>query len=82
MKDLRVDEAPAPKENLPPQMPNDPAIVGVSAFLAPLLLLALLSPDVTSRLAGYHDEPFSDVKHIFLSELRKKPMLISPLPSF
>lgn len=32
VKDLRVDEAPAPKENLPPQMPNDPAIVGVSTI--------------------------------------------------
>lgn len=28
VKDLVVDEAPAPKE--PPQMPNDPAILGVS----------------------------------------------------
>lgn len=28
VKDLRVEEAP--KENLPPAMPNDPAILGVS----------------------------------------------------
>lgn len=33
VKDLRIEEAPAPtKENQPP-MPNDPAIVGVSVFL-------------------------------------------------
>lgn len=32
VKDLRIEEAPAPpKENHPP-MPNDPAIVGVSIF--------------------------------------------------
>lgn len=30
VKDLRVEEAPAAKENQPPPMPNDPAIVGVS----------------------------------------------------
>lgn len=31
MKDLRVEETPAVKENKPPQVPNDPAILGVSA---------------------------------------------------
>jgi hypothetical protein len=30
VKDLRIEEAPAAKENKPPQMPNDPAILGVS----------------------------------------------------
>lgn len=30
VKDLRIEEAPAPKENKPPQVPNDPAILGVS----------------------------------------------------
>lgn len=31
VKDLRIEEGPAaPKENQPPPMPNDPAIVGVS----------------------------------------------------
>ncbi|TVY47404.1 Protein sum2 [Lachnellula occidentalis] len=28
VKDLRVEEPPAPKENKPPQVPNDPAILG------------------------------------------------------
>lgn len=30
VKDLRIEEAPAAKENKPPTMPDDPAIVGVS----------------------------------------------------
>lgn len=29
VKDLRIEEAPAVKENKPPQVPNDPAILGV-----------------------------------------------------
>ena len=33
VKDLRIEEAPAPKENKPPQVPNDPAILGVSAHV-------------------------------------------------
>lgn len=33
VKDLRIEEAPAAKENKPPQVPNDPAILGVSARL-------------------------------------------------
>ncbi|TVY90666.1 Protein sum2 [Lachnellula willkommii] len=28
VKDLRIEERPAPKENKPPQVPNDPAILG------------------------------------------------------
>lgn len=30
VKDLRIEEAPAPRESIPPQVPNDPAILGVS----------------------------------------------------
>jgi protein LSM14 len=30
VKDLRIEEAPAARENIPPQVPNDPAILGVS----------------------------------------------------
>jgi hypothetical protein len=30
VKDLRIEEGPAAKENKPPQVPNDPAILGVS----------------------------------------------------
>jgi len=30
VKDLRIEDAPAARENIPPQVPNDPAILGVS----------------------------------------------------
>jgi protein LSM14 len=30
VKDLRIEEAPTVKETTPPQVPNDPAILGVS----------------------------------------------------
>lgn len=39
MKDLRIEEAPAVKENKPPQVPNDPAILGVSQH--PIQIIAL-----------------------------------------
>jgi len=43
VKDLRIEEGPATKENKPPVVPDDPAIVGVSLFpssrLTPLLLM-------------------------------------------
>ncbi len=31
VKDLRIEEKPQQKENKPPQVPNDPAILGVSS---------------------------------------------------
>ena len=34
VKDLRIEEAPAAKENKPPQVPNDPAILGVSVSMS------------------------------------------------
>ncbi len=37
VKDLRIEEAPAVKENKPPQVPNDPAILGVSERISLLL---------------------------------------------
>lgn len=69
VKDLRIEEAPAVKENKPPVMPNDPAIVGVSLFLSFL------------SLGPFYDEPFRMLNHN-LSEMRKQTMLIFPLPSF
>lgn len=36
VKDLRIEEHPAIKENKPPVMPDDPAIVGVSHALSSL----------------------------------------------
>lgn len=44
VKDLRIEEAPTAKENKPPQVPNDPAILGVSARLFSCLLLATFEP--------------------------------------
>lgn len=32
VKDLRIEEVATPKENKPPQVPNDPAILGVSSI--------------------------------------------------
>jgi hypothetical protein len=34
VKDLRIEEPAKPKENKPPQVPNDPAILGVSHLAA------------------------------------------------
>jgi protein LSM14 len=34
VKDLRVEEPPAARENIPPQVPNDPAILGVSVDIS------------------------------------------------
>lgn len=38
VKDLRIEETPAIKENNPPPMPEDPAILGVSHASSPLAL--------------------------------------------
>lgn len=65
VKDLRIEEGPAAKENKPPAVPNDPAIVGVSL---PFLFHC-------SAHGHCYDEIFSDVK-TYLSEKRKNPMLI------
>ena len=54
VKDLKIEEGPsAAKENKPPAMPNDPAIVGVSgtSFFFPSSPRACSLPDV-----GYYDE--------------------------
>lgn len=54
VKDLRIEQAPATKENQPPAVPDDPAIVGVSRT-TPFLLLrathrARTTPSVHRRL--------------------------------
>ena len=41
VKDLRIEEAPAAKENKPPQIPNDPAILGVSAHILAVWITAV-----------------------------------------
>jgi hypothetical protein len=57
VKDLRIEEAPAVKENKPPQVPNDPAILGVSLILSvipnPPLCLC-----VQARAGSFCDEIF------------------------
>ena len=51
VKDLRIEEGPAAvKEEKPPAVPNDPAILGVSFDSL------LLSPASAAR--PFHDEPF------------------------
>jgi hypothetical protein len=59
VKDLRIEEAPATKENKPPQVPNDPAILGVSARLlnsprtVDLVECLLLSDEIFRMLTTY-----------------------------
>lgn len=61
VKDLRIEEGPGSvKENKPPAVPNDPAILGVSdtsSFRA--LPYAMV-------WHNFDDEIFSDVKHTFV----------------
>ena len=38
VKDLRIEEPPSSKENKPPAVPNDPAILGVSLLFRPSLV--------------------------------------------
>ncbi len=50
VKDLRIEEGPAPvKEEKPPAVPNDPAILGVSFGFFSLSCLCSLA---------FYDEPF------------------------
>lgn len=70
VKDLRIEEGPAAKENKPPAMPNDPAIVGVSSSLFPLY-----------RFGPFMMNYFG-CKNFVTSEKRKQTMLRFPLPSF
>lgn len=39
VKDLRIEEGPTAKENNPPAVPNDPAIVGVSLPIPNICLI-------------------------------------------
>ena len=57
VKDLRIEEAP--KENVPPQVPDDPAILGVSplAFPSPLL------PHITAPCACALGRQLQLMKH-------------------
>lgn len=50
VKDLRIEDHPNIKENKPPTVPDDPAIVGVSLFSFPLNPLLLLPYDEIFRM--------------------------------
>lgn len=75
VKDLRIEEAPAAKENKPPQVPNDPAILGVSTRL----FSSLRSVDLAECLL-LSDEIFRMLTTYVLRE--RKTMWRFPLPSF
>ncbi len=56
VKDLRIEEGPGAKENKPPAVPNDPAIVGVSR---PFFSCLFSSPRPRARRTlVHHDEIF------------------------
>lgn len=63
VKDLRIEEAPVAKENKPPQVPNDPAILGVSYASLLYRLCTLL---YLTKLLG--DEIFRMLNHYCLRE--------------
>ena len=70
VKDLRIEEAAPPKENKPPQVPDDPAILGVSGkpqanhtYRAPLPI-------------------FSMMKHIGCKNITKPPRAQKPCGYF
>ena len=65
VKDLRIEETPPAKENRPPQVPNDPAILGVS-FAHPLSLLCSTRGYLQLQLMG--DEIFRMLNHYCLRE--------------
>lgn len=50
VKDLRIEDHPNIKENKPPAVPDDPAIVGVSHFLSLSDCLLLLPYDEIFRM--------------------------------
>ena len=75
VKDLRIEETP--KENKPPkpQVPDDPAILGVSTLPANCLLL------MRKRISGYMMKYFSDVNHIKSPRAQNHVETLRCLPS-
>ena len=57
VKDLRIEEAPSVKENKPPQVPNDPAILGVSLAF-PLYPRESLPTHLNGMYRRINDEVF------------------------
>jgi hypothetical protein len=70
VKDLRIEEQRKEEPPAPPQMPNDPAILGVSLF--PKFLVAF---------SYWYDEEFSDVKLQYTTESAKPCGYFRCLPS-
>jgi protein LSM14 len=56
VKDLRIEQPAPAKENKPPTMPDDPAIVGVSVPSLPLRSCGRPARDICPRAS--HDEIF------------------------
>lgn len=57
VKDLKIEDAPAAKENKPPQIPNDPAILGVSSTFSYTKMASIPTHyDILRRYLG--DEAF------------------------
>jgi hypothetical protein len=76
VKDLRIEEAPAARENIPPQVPNDPAILGVSIDF----FLDSAEPALDSAVDMLIcDEKFRMLTHILRE---RKTVWRFPLPSF
>lgn len=78
VKDLRIETPAPPKENKPPKMPDDPAILGVSRSSLELFTLSLL---FETTLRPYMTKHFG-CKHYLYRKAQTNPVLIFPLPSF
>ena len=63
VKDLTIIENASQKENQAPQMPNDPAILGVSEHLK--------NHDLDFEICKLHDEALLDTKQFSTSESAK-----------
>ncbi len=79
MKDLRIEQAPTTKENKPPQVPNDPAILGVSAHIFYNIVQTRVLPKKAVQIP-YVMKEFR-MLIIIVSE-SAKPCGDFPLPSF
>jgi len=68
VKDLRIEEQPKESKPPPPQMPNDPAILGVSETFASSSMFFWVMKHIGCKNTKYHRE--------------RKTVWIFPLPSF
>ena len=75
VKDLRIEESPPVKENKPPAVPNDPAILGVSTKDCLSRLATVVGRCSIVTMMKYFG---CKTKHL----KAQNPMLKFPLPSF